>query len=67
MDAMLSSIISMVINWRASSLKEGSPTMPVPPPISEIGRWPVSWNQCSIMIWISEPACRLGAVGSKPI
>ncbi len=34
--------------------------MPVPPPISEIGRCPVFWNQCSIMIWIRPPACRLG-------
>jgi hypothetical protein len=48
-------------------LKEGSPIIEVPPPISAIGRWPVFWSQCSIMIWISDPACRLLAVASKPI
>jgi hypothetical protein len=30
---------------RWSSRKEGSPTIEVPPPISVIGRWPVSCNQ----------------------
>ena len=27
-------------SWRSASLPEGSPIMPVPPPISAIGRWP---------------------------
>jgi anhydro-N-acetylmuramic acid kinase len=55
--------LSTVSSLRDSSLKEGSPTIEVPPPISEIGLWPVACIQCSIMIWISEPhAARRGRV-----
>jgi len=39
----------------------------VPPPIKTIGLCPVCWSLRSIMMPSSEPACRLGAVQSKPI
>ena len=58
---------STVSSLRDSSLKEGSPTIEVPPPISAIGLWPVACIQCSIMIWISDPAWSEVAVASKPI
>ncbi len=64
---MLAAIRSGLSSGRSSERKEGSPTLVVPPPISTIGRWPHLCSQRSIMIWISEPTCRLGAVASKPM
>ena len=44
----------------------GSPTIPVAPPASAMGRWPASWNRRSMIRPIRLPWCRLGAVGSQP-
>ena len=64
---MFWSIISSVISLRASSRKDGSPILDVPPPISAIGWCPVFCSHRSIMICISEPTCKEGAVASNPI
>ena len=60
-------ICSTVSSLRDSSLKDGSPILVVPPPISAMGRCPVFCIQRSIMIWTSDPACRLVAVASNPM
>ena len=65
--AMLAAISSSPRNFLASSLPDGSPTLVVPPPISTIGLWPVFCNSLNNMIDTRDPACRLGAVQSKPI
>ena len=67
MPSILAAMPSTVSSLRASSLKEGSPIMPVPPPISAMGRCPVLCIQCSIMICIRCPTWSEGAVGSYPI
>ena len=67
MPGRLESICSTVSSLRDSSLKDGSPILVVPPPISAIGRCPVFCIQRSIMIWTSDPACRLVAVASNPM
>ena len=67
MPAMLAAIWASVSRGRWLSLSEGSPTLLVPPPIRGRGRWPVCCSLRSIMIWISDPTCRLEAVASKPI
>jgi hypothetical protein len=51
----------------ASSRKEGSPTLVVPPPISTTGDVPVRCISRSSMICTRDPTCRLSAVASKPI
>ena len=38
----------------------------VPPPASEMGRWPASWKRRSVQSCSRLPTCRLSAVGSKP-
>jgi len=51
----------------ASSRKDGSPTLVVPPPINTTGRLPVRCIKRSSMICTKDPTCRLSAVASKPI
>ena len=45
---------------------EGSPTRPVAPPSSAMGRCPQRWNHVSTTMPSRWPRCRLSAVGSKP-
>ena len=66
-EAMFDWIVASVSWGRLASLPVGSPTLVVPPPIRTTGRCPACCRRRSIMIWISEPTCRLGAVASKPI
>ena len=40
--------------------------MPVPPPMTAIGRWPARWKWARAMMPTRLPVGRLVAVGSKP-
>ena len=64
---MLSSISLLGSNFRSSTFPEGSPIIPVLPPIRAIGVWPYFWNLISPIIAIKFPTCKLGAVGSNPL
>src|SRR2546430_950545 len=48
-----------------SPTSRGSPTMPVAPPASTIGRCPARWNPRSPSSGIMFPACRLGPGGEQ--
>jgi hypothetical protein len=60
-----SATVSAVFMVR-SPVSRGSPIIPVAPPASTMGRCPACWNRRSVSSGIRCPACRLGAVGSKP-
>ena len=65
--SQLCSMSSSVSILRMSVRPVGSPTVPVPPPTRQIGRWPARC-MCAIAIRAMKwPAWRLSAVGSKPI
>ena len=57
--------VSSVLSTR-SPVSRGSPIRPVAPPARTIGRWPACWKRRSVSSGTRCPACRLGAVGSKP-
>ena len=62
---VLGATVSAVFSVR-SPTSRGSPIIPVAPPASTIGRCPACWNRRRVSSGIRCPACRLGAVGSKP-
>src|SRR5699024_8231656 len=49
-----------------SPASRGSPIIPVAPPASTSGRCPARWKRDNISSGTRFPACRLGALGSKP-
>ena len=60
-------MVSTVIIWRISLLPEGSPTIPVPPPIRAMGLLPAICKRFIKQRAMKWPTCRLSAVGSKPM
>ena len=60
-----SATVSAVFNVR-SPLSRGSPIIPVAPPARTIGRCPACWKRRKVNNGTRCPACKLGAVGSKP-
>ena len=60
-------MISGVIMVRISERPEGSPIIPVPPPIRAMGRLPAICRRFIRHRAMKCPTCRLSAVGSNPI
>src|SRR6202022_493035 len=60
-----SATVSVVLSAR-SPVSRGSPIIPVAPPASTIGWGPNFVNRRSVNSGTRFPACRVGAVGSKP-
>ena len=60
-------MVSTVIMERMSVRPEGSPTMPVPPPMRAMGRLPAFCRRRMSISAMKWPTCRESAVGSKPM